>query len=182
MLVLLQIRIDETPWFPQSFLPKASRLPQVDIELLVGIIRYVYTLVNYSHLFSSLLYGLILKGKKKSLFMAKNTDPHQHARSNDCLKNFLTLNTQLLIQSVSKEDLCIWESSSLFLDCKTKMVIKFRTFRLGQKAWYVILSPCLEYTYALDVRKRTHSPLMWAVTFQCPRNKKGAFLHWALFS
>ena len=31
-----------------------------------------------------------------------NADPHQHARSNDCLTNFLTLNTQLLIQSVSK--------------------------------------------------------------------------------
>jgi len=55
--------------------------------------------------------------KKKIVYgeeFKMNADPHQHARSNDCLTNFLTLNTQLLFQSV------LWESYSRFLDCKTK--------------------------------------------------------------
>ena len=45
-----------------------------------------------------------------------NADPH--ARSNDCLTNFLTFNTEFLIQTVSKVDLCIRESYSRFLGCK----------------------------------------------------------------
>ena len=166
-----------------TIFPSQSILPPTSRYWIISGNNKVWLYPSQLQLFIlKFTYVLTLKGRKKKfclwLRIVNECWPTCQAQVEWLPNIFLTLSTQLLIQSFSKVELCIWKSYSWFLDWEPSGD-QFPYFSSWAEGFICISKPMFRIGLRLECPKE--SPLTWAVTFHRPRNKKKGRFYTGLF-